>query len=131
VQVWPLGFGTDIGTGLTESQALSYLNNIAAGGAPAVCDKQHVVNQPHATWVNNPGNVVSALKELYADAACLGTNTVTGSADSTLSLAIPQIASSAAISVDRVNPNISVGFTMPSGQPWTDAAAISGETIHL
>ncbi len=131
VQVWPLGFGTDIGTGLTEPQALSYLNNIAAGGAPAVCDKQHVVNQPHATWVNNPGNAISALKELYADAACLGTSgsstAVSGGGSATLSVIIPQIASSAAISVDRVNPNITVGFTMPNGQPWTDASAISGQ----
>ena len=69
VQVWPLGFGTDIGTGITEPQALQYLNQIAAGGAPAVCDKRHVANQPHATWVNNPSDAINALNQLYADAA--------------------------------------------------------------
>ncbi len=131
VQVWPLGFGTDVGTGLTVPQALAYLNNIAAGGASAVCDKQHTVNQPHATWVNNPENAISALNELYADASCLGTNgnstTVSGGGSSTLSVAIPQIASDAAISVDRVSPNITVGFTMPDGRAWTDATAISGQ----
>jgi len=131
VQVWPLGFGTDIGTGLTEPQALTYLNNIAAGGASAVCDKQHAVNQPHATWVNNPGNAISALNELYADAACLGTNgnstAINGGGSATLSVTIPQIASDAAISVDRVNPGIGVGFTMPNGRAWTDASAISGQ----
>src|SRR5262249_21542153 len=47
VQVWPLGFGTDVGTGITEAQALTYLNQVAANGAPAVCDKRHVANQPH------------------------------------------------------------------------------------
>jgi von Willebrand factor type A domain len=131
VQVWPLGFGTDIGTGLTEPQALTYLNNIAAGGAQAVCDKQHVVNQPHATWVNNPGDAISAVNQLYADAACLGTSgnstTVSGGGSGTLSVTIPEIASDAAISVDRVNPNIAVGFTMPDGRTWTDASAISGQ----
>jgi hypothetical protein len=131
VQIWPLGFGTDIGTGLTEPQALTYLNNIAAGGASAVCDTQHVVNKPHATWVNNPGNAISAVKDLYADAACLGTSgnstTVNGGGSGTLSVTIPQIASDAAISVDRVNPNISVRFTRPNGQQWTDASAISGQ----
>ena len=55
-----------------------------------------------------------------------------------LSVNIPAIASSAAISVDRVNPAISVTFTRPDGTPWTDSAAISGadngsatEVLHL
>ena len=55
VQVWPLGFGTDIGTGITEPQAKAYLNQDRRGNAaPAVCDKRHVDHQPHATWVNKP-----------------------------------------------------------------------------
>jgi hypothetical protein len=131
VQVWPLGFGTDIGTGLTEPQALTYLNNIARGGASAVCDKQHAVNQPHAIWVNNPDNAISALNELYSDAACLGSSTtstvVQGGQNGALSVSIPEIASDAAITVDRVNPNITVGFTRPDGRMWTDSSAISGQ----
>lgn len=131
VQIWPLGFGTSIGTGLTEPQALTYLNAIAAGGASAVCDKQHVVNRPHATWVSNPADAINALNELYADSACLGTSgtttAVSGGGSATLSVAIPAIASDAAISVDRVNPAIAVSFVRPNGQPWTDASAISGQ----
>src|SRR5579859_3371226 len=58
VQVWPLGFGTDFGTGITRAQALAYLDNMAANGAPAVCDKKLTANQPHATWVNNIDNAL-------------------------------------------------------------------------
>ena len=141
-QVWPLGFGTDIGTGLTEPQALAYLNSIAKNGAPAVCDTRHAANQPHATWVNDPADTIAALNQLYADAACLGSNSnhvsVGGGVQTaTLSVSIPAIASGAAISVDRVNPGIQVGFTLPDGMPWTDSTAITGvdsspvEVLHL
>lgn len=142
VQLWPLGFGTDIGTGLTEPQALQYLNAMAAHGAAAVCDTRHAVNQPHATWVYNPDDAINALSQLYADAACLGNSTtggsVAGGAPRTLTVNIPAIASAAAISVDRVNPAIAVTFTAPDGTRWTDSSAISGadstspdEVLHL
>ena len=132
VQVWPLGFGTDVGTGISEAQALTYLNQVAANGAPAVCDKRHVANQPHATWVNDPADAINALNQLYADAACLGTNsssTHVGGPDKngTLTVTIPDIASDAVISVDRGNPGVQVSFSLPGGQPWTDSSAISGQ----
>jgi hypothetical protein len=140
-QVWPLGFGTDIGTGsvsgITEAQALAYLNNIAAHAAPAVCNKRLVANQPHATWVNNTTAAIRALDQLYADAGCLGTTTKYGTANGTLTLTIPAIASSAAISVDRESPSVQVSFVMPDGKQWTDTSAISGqdtspvEVLHL
>ena len=138
VQVWPLGFGTDIGTDVTQPQALQYLNNMAAHGAPAVCDTKHVANQPHATWVNNPSDAVNALDQLYAEAACLGHNGSSGPASQGLAVNIPAIASSAAISVDRVNPAITITFTRPDGTQWTDSSAISGadsnspvEVLHI
>lgn len=132
VQVWPLGFGTDIGTGITETQALAYLNKVAANGAPAVCDKRHVANQPHATWVNDPSDAITALDQLYADAACLGINKASTPVGGpvktgTLTVTIPAIASDAVISVDRVNPGVQVAFSLPGGQSWTDSSAISGQ----
>jgi len=137
VQVWPLGFGSEIGSGLTEPQALGKLNALAKGGAPAVCDNRHTANQPHATWVSNPGDALTALNQLYADASCVGTGTDSGPASrGPLTLTIPQIASAAAISVARGNPGVRVTFETPSGQTWTDASAISGqdspvEVLHL
>ena len=65
--MWPLG-RTDIGTGMTEPQALAYLNTMAADGAPARAPPD-VADQPHATWVDNPDDAISALDQLYADAA--------------------------------------------------------------
>ena len=130
VQVWPLGFGTDIGTGITEAQALAYLDNIAAHGAPSICDGKRTV--PQATWVNNPDNAINELDQLYADAACAGLNTAqttigNGVATGSLSVKIPEIASDAVISVDRGNPGVQVGFIQPDGQQWTDSSAISGQ----
>jgi hypothetical protein len=137
VQVWPLGFGADIGSGLTQGQALANLNALARNGAPAVCDQKHTANQPHATWVNDPGDAITALDQLYADAACVGTQTVQGPASSgQLAVSIPQIASAAAISVARGDPSVRVSFEAPGSQTWTDASAISGqdspvEVLHL
>jgi len=142
VQVWPLGFGTDIGTGITEPQALTYLNNMAANGAPAVCQKEHTANQPHAVWVNDINDALDELDTLYADAACLGTNRSQGSlppgGSRTLTVTIPDIASAAAISVLRPNPLDTVVFTRPDGTLWTDTSVISGtdsnslvEVLHI
>ncbi len=142
VQMWPLGFGTDIGTDITQPQALAYLNNIAAHGAPAVCDKKHTANQPHAIWVNDITQALNELDTLYADAACLGTNRSQGplppGGSRTLTVTIPDIASSAAISVRRPSPLDTVVFTRPDNTAWTDTSQISGtdsdspvEVLHV
>jgi hypothetical protein len=138
VQLWPLGFGTDVGTDVTQAQAQAYLNQMAANGAPAVCGTRQAASQPHATWVNDPTDAVNALNQLYEDAACLGSGKDTETASHGLAVSIPAIASSAAISVDRVNPAITASFTMPDGSAWTDTTAISGadgnspvEVLHL
>lgn len=138
VQVWPLGFGTDVGTGVTQAQAEQYLNRMASSGAPAICGARKAASQPHATWVNNPTDAINALNQLYEDAACLGSSKDTEPASHGLTVSIPAIASSAAISVDRVNPAIIASFIMPDGSAWTDTTAISGadanspvEVLHL
>jgi hypothetical protein len=142
VQVWPLGFGNDIGTGITQPQALAYLNNIAAHGAPAVCDKKHTANQPHAIWVNDITQALTELDTLYADAACLGTSRSQGplapGGSRTLTVTIPDIASSAAISVRRPSSLDTVVFTRPDNIVWADTSQISGtdsdspvEVLHV
>jgi hypothetical protein len=141
VQLWPLGFGNDAGTGITQDQAKAKLNMMASAAAPAVCDKQRVADQPHANWVNSSQDAINALDELYSDAACVGKNSKSttigpNQPNATLSVSIPEIASAAAISVDRGNPDVTVSYQMPNGQAWSDSSAISGqdsavEVLHI
>jgi len=136
VQVWPLGFGTDI-----TSQATSYLNTLAKDGAQTACDTRQE-SEPHYQVVNNPSDALNALDQLYAEAGCLGTYVtppvpIGGPVQSgTLHVTIPAIASDAAISVDRGDPGVQVSYVMPGGQQWTDSSVISGqdspvEVLHL
>jgi len=119
VQLWPLGFGTDIGnvdgTSITEPYALHYLNTMAGQSAPSACGTATSVVQPHATWVNDPDDAISALDQLYADASCGADNFQQaplggGITSATLTVSIPQIASAAAIGVARGVPGVSVTF---------------------
>jgi hypothetical protein len=145
VELWPLGFGTEIGTGISEATALQRLDQMAGSSAPQVCAQTNIVVYPQATWVNNPDDAVSALDKFYAEAACLGQNSDNNNLPPgqsvTLHVTIPAIAIGAAITVDRgvynVNgPNISVTYDPPSGPAWSDTSAITGqssrfEVLHL
>lgn len=140
VELWPLGFGTDIGAGVTEPQALEYLQNMAAAAAPATCNADRSAGQPHATWVSNPDDLTYALGQLYAQATCVGTSVAesqsTAEQVAELAVSIPEIVSAAVISVSRGDPAVAVSFIKPDGTPWTDASAISGqdtsvEALHL
>jgi hypothetical protein len=147
VQFWALGFGTDVGTPVdgtivTKAQALTYLDNMAAKGAPAVCDGQRAPVQPNARWVDNPDDAFITLGQLSADASCSGYGPGHvpiggGTTSASLTLQIPDYVSGAAISVDRVSPAVGVTFVQPDGQPWTDSSALSGqdsspvESLHL
>ena len=107
VEVWTLGMGTDINA--TDQQYLQYL---ASHGAQSTCQPE-----PHSTLVTDRADALAALNQLYAQAGCLGIsaspwipfggNITSG----TLQVAIPAIASNAAISVDRSDPGVQVSFT--------------------
>lgn len=136
VQVWPLGFGTDI-----TSQAAAYLSHLAKSGAQSACDTRQV-SEPHYQVVNNPADALNAVNQLYAEAGCLGTSVPPpvsvgdGVQTGTLRVTIPPIASDAAISVARGDPGVQVSFIRPDGTQWTDSSAISGqdspvEVLHV
>jgi von Willebrand factor type A domain len=137
VQFWALGFGTDVGvpvdgTIVTKAQALTYLDNMAAKGAPAICDGQRAPVQPYARWVDNPDDAFITLGQLSADASCSGytgkkVHVGGGVTNASLTVQIPDYASSGVISVDRVSPKVGVTFVQPNGQPWTDSSALSGQ----
>ena len=134
VQIWPLGFGT------ISTHDQQYLDYLAASGYQAACDNRPV-SKPHAIVVQNPANALAALNSLYSAAACLGSNTDKGSVGGnnptrSLYVSIPAIASDAAISVDRGNTGVQVGFYTPGNVLWSDGSAISGtgtavEVLHL
>ena len=134
VQIWPLGFGTILPT---DQQYLDYL---AASGYQTACDNRPV-SKPRALVVQSAAYALAALDTLYAAAACIGSNSDTGSVGGTnptrdLYVSIPPIASDAAISVDRGNTGVQVSFYMPGNAQWSDGSAISGtqtavETLHL
>ena len=128
VQFWALGFGSDIGTDVdgklvTKAAALQYLDNMAAAGAPAICNGQRAPVQPYARWVDNSGDAFATMGQLSADASCIGFSPADGSRH----IKIPDYATSAVISVNRGSPKVQVTFVQPDGQPWTDASALSGQ----
>ena len=130
VQVWPLGFGSDI-----TSQAAAYLNMVAQHGAQTGCDIRSA-SQPHAVMVNDSAQVLNAFSQIYAAAGCMGSSTaftqVGGSnAGGTLQVVVPAIASDATISVDRAAPRVQVSFYQPDGHQWTDSSAISGQDSSI
>ena len=136
VQFWALGFGSNIGTVVdgklvTKVEALKYLDNMAAAGAPANCNGVPAPVQPYARWVDSSSDAFTTMGQLSADASCDGFDT------GSRSIKIPDYASSAVISVNRGSPQVGVTFVQPDGQPWTDASALSGqdssavESLHL
>jgi hypothetical protein len=132
VEVWTLGMGTGINS--TDKQYLQYL---ASNGAQSSCQPE-----PHSTLVTNRSDALTALNQLYAQAGCLGTSVSPWTSfggditNGTLQVTIPGIASDAAISVDRGNPDVQVSFYQPDGRLWGDASTISGtgsavDVLHL
>jgi von Willebrand factor type A domain len=135
VQLWPVGFGNILSPNL-EAQAFAYLNFMAANAAPSVCSN----GQPRAVWGNSPDDAIGLFASVYANATCNGTNSssasLSGGQSVTLTVATPEIASTAAISVIRGNPEVAVTFYAPDGRQWTDSSAISGQAslavvLHL
>jgi hypothetical protein len=133
VQVWPLGFGA-----ISPANQF-YLNYLAANGAQTGCDNRHI-SRPHAAVVNTPAKALAALAALTAEAGCVGisiaASPLSGNQARWLQVSIPAIASDAAISVARGNPDVQVSFYKPDGSLWTDRSALSGigtpvEVLHL
>jgi hypothetical protein len=116
-EVWPLGFGN-----ISPANA-SYLRYLAAHGGQHTCDSRRV-SKPRATVAQNSARALSALFSIYAAASCSGIShagpkVVPGGQSRVLSVNIPPIASSGAISVDKVNPALRVDYLTPNGTEVT------------
>jgi hypothetical protein len=117
VEVWPLGFGS-----ISTSNA-SYLQYLAAHGGQITCDSRGA-SRPHSMVAQDSAAALSDLYALYAAAGCFGRSNggsamVPGGQSRSLTVNIPPIASSGAISVDKGNPGIRVDFLTPTGTEVT------------
>ncbi|HET9898785.1 MAG TPA: vWA domain-containing protein [Streptosporangiaceae bacterium] len=128
ISVWPLGFGS------IDSADQGYLQHLAHGGGQVTCDGRQV-SQPRATLVQDSASALSAFDALYSAAACIGTNNsgpgdVPPGGSHTLTVSIPPIASTAAISVYKSDPDVRVDFIAPGGVPVT-GGTLDGSRIEL
>ena len=106
VQVWPLGFGSQINQ--------NSLNAFAAGGSQQGCVK------PYAQVVTSSSDVVHSLEELFASATCQGispwaSGTIGGGGTTVLHVTLPVIATDGTITVVKGNPEVHVTYTDPNG----------------
>ena len=109
VQVWPLGFG-DVDRAQLES--------FAAGAAQLSCGVR--ATTPYATVIGGSADLLSAVRDTYATAHCLGSSEIPsgplpsgGSAE--LSVDIPAIATDGAILVFKRDPQVTVSYLDPEG----------------
>jgi hypothetical protein len=129
VEVWPLGFGS------IDSTDAAYLASLATGGGQAACDSRSA-SRPHSIIAQNSQAALAALNELFAAATCSGesgpdSGNLPPGGSLTLSVNIPQIASSGAISVNKGNPDIQVSFAAPDGAAVTGGTTSGGSTFQV
>jgi membrane protein implicated in regulation of membrane protease activity len=125
-EVWPLGFGN-----ISPANA-HYLRYLASHGGQHTCDSRRV-SKPRATVAQNSARALSALFSLYAAASCSGISragpeVVPDGQSRVLSVNIPPIASSGAISVNKVNPALRVDYLTPNGTEVT-GGRLGGSTF--
>jgi hypothetical protein len=128
-EVWPLGFGS------IDPSDQNYLFSLATGGGQNACDSRSA-SKPHGIVAQNSQAALAALNELFAAATCSGMSnggsvTVPPGGSRTLSVNIPPIASSGAISVNKGNPAIQVKFVAPDGAAVTGGSTVNGSTFQI
>ncbi len=129
VQVWPLGFGS------IDQADTSYLESLATGSGQNGCDSR-AASRPHAIIAQNSQSALNALYSLFAAATCSGTSPggsvlLPPGGSRTLTVTIPPIASSGAISVNKGNPAIEVKFVAPDGATVTDGTTAGDSTFQV
>jgi hypothetical protein len=106
VQVWPLGFGSQVDLGSLAA--------FASGGSQGGCVK------PRPQIVTSSSDIVRSLEELFASATCGGlspwaTGKLPGGQSIVLHVPIPAIATDGTITVDKGDPGVSVTYKDPNG----------------
>jgi hypothetical protein len=112
IQVWPLGFGSNIDT--------AALNAFAAGGDRQACDERPE-SKPTARVVHDSRDVLRSLTQAFAAASCSGVSqsdsaTLEAGATRDLKIDIPIIATDGSITVAKGDPKVRVDFKDPTGR---------------
>ncbi|MEO5878372.1 MAG: VWA domain-containing protein [Streptosporangiaceae bacterium] len=124
VQIWPLGFGDQVGQ--------SSLDRFARGGSQQACDDR-AGSKPRARIVRDPQEVLRSLYEVYAASSCSGlsptdSTTLESGQQKQLKILIPPIATDGKIAVSKGDPNVRVEYVDPAGKPVT-ASGKAGDSV--
>ncbi|MEU9014079.1 vWA domain-containing protein [Streptomyces sp. NPDC048479] len=123
VQVWPLGFGSEIDrAALTEMAEGGYRNGCA--DLPGATPRMRVVD--------SSAQIDKALQETFAAARCaqIAHGTV-GKPPADLTVTIPPIATDGSITVGKHDPKVSVTYYDPSGRKVPTQGAFDGSTFEV
>jgi hypothetical protein len=127
VEIWPLGFGNQVDLG--------QLSQIAAGGAQGSCSTLPNA-EPHAVTVTSAAVAETTLRQIYADARCLGLKPgtsapIAGGQSVNLYVTVPVIATDGAIEVIRQDPRVQVTFFDPQGHQVPIEGSYDGSTFQV
>lgn len=127
IQVWPLGFGTQI----DEPQ----LRQLAEGAAGPTCPQK--TDQPRQTIIKDSQQLLETIGDVFSRASCDGPTKfvdkpLSSGADAELNVEIPQTATDGKIIVYKRNPNVKVTYFPPGSQTQTPTNGdMNGSTYSL
>ncbi|GAA1068974.1 hypothetical protein GCM10009665_75020 [Kitasatospora nipponensis] len=123
VQVWPLGFGSDVNQGELDLMAASGYQN----GCVDLPDAR-----PRATTVPDSAAVGGALQTAFAAAHCLrSTPGDSGHPPVDLQVRISPLATVGSIVVDKGDPQVTATYTDPAGHQITGTGEAFGSRFEL
>jgi len=126
VQIWPIGFGTDI-----DFAMLKYL---AANAGRTGCQDRET--EPVASRAPDATAAVAAMMDAFVQARCLDQNRSPqrpiGDGDEVeLQVSVPTTATDGAINVVKGDPRVKVGYFDPAGRQAPVVGTVDGTTYEL
>ncbi|MFB7353514.1 VWA domain-containing protein [Streptomyces gardneri] len=123
VQIWPLGFGTEI-----DRAALTAM---AEGGYRGTCSAVPG-SAPHMRVVASSADLDKALQETFAAARCARISHGTaGKPPADLSVVIPPIATDGSLTVSKHDPKVRVTYFDPAGRKVPTRGEFDGSTFEV
>ncbi|MGW6389888.1 VWA domain-containing protein [Streptomyces sp. NPDC055103] len=123
VQIWPLGFGTEI-----DRAALTAM---AEGGYRGACSDVPG-SVPHMRVVSSSAELDKALQETFAAARCARISHGTaGKPPADLTVVIPPIATDGSLTVSKHDPKVRVTYFDPMGRQVPTRGELDGSTFEV